>query len=168
VAEVSPEAAVGGPLALVENGDEITIDADARTLDSTSRGELARRREPSASRAAAARGYLSIYQRSVQPMSTGAVLSRTTELARLVGARRDRDVGAIGERRARAPSASTRSAACCRQSATPRRRRWPRRSTRRRARVWFGRVVGHHVRRRVAQARELVGDGAASPVTSCR
>ena len=33
VAEVSPEAAVGGPLALVENGDGITIDVDARTLD---------------------------------------------------------------------------------------------------------------------------------------
>ena len=33
VAEVSPEAAVGGPLALVENGDEITIDADTRSLD---------------------------------------------------------------------------------------------------------------------------------------
>ena len=33
VAEVSPESAVGGPLALVENGDRITIDVDARTLD---------------------------------------------------------------------------------------------------------------------------------------
>ena len=33
VAEVSPEAAVGGPLALVENGDPITIDVDARSLD---------------------------------------------------------------------------------------------------------------------------------------
>ena len=31
VAEVSPEAAVGGPLALVENGDRITIDVDARS-----------------------------------------------------------------------------------------------------------------------------------------
>ena len=76
VAEVSPEAAVGGPLALVENGDEITIDADARTLDlHVAEDELARRREalgvPELPRA---RGYLSIYQRSVQPMSTGAVL----------------------------------------------------------------------------------------------
>ena len=33
VAEVSPESAVGGPLALVENGDRIRIDVDARTLD---------------------------------------------------------------------------------------------------------------------------------------
>jgi dihydroxy-acid dehydratase len=76
VAEVSPEAAVGGPLALVQNGDEITIDADTRSLElNVPEAELAERRErlgvPELPRA---RGYLSIYQRSVQPMSTGAVL----------------------------------------------------------------------------------------------
>jgi dihydroxy-acid dehydratase len=76
VAEVSPEAAVGGPLALVENGDTVTIDVEARTLDlDVTEGELAARRarlgEPELPQA---RGYLSIYQRSVQPMSTGAVL----------------------------------------------------------------------------------------------
>ena len=76
VAEVSPEAAVGGPLALVENGDRIVIDADARTLDlDVPEAELterrARRGQPELTRS---RGYLSIYQRSVQPMSTGAVL----------------------------------------------------------------------------------------------
>jgi len=76
VAEVSPEAAVGGPLALVETGDRITIDVDARTLDlDVPDGELAARRtrlgEPELPRS---HGYLSIYQRSVQPMSTGAVL----------------------------------------------------------------------------------------------
>jgi dihydroxy-acid dehydratase len=76
VAEVSPEAAVGGPLRLVENGDRITIDVDERTLDlEVAEEELAARRdrlgEPELP---AARGYLSIYQRSVQPMSTGAVL----------------------------------------------------------------------------------------------
>ena len=57
VAEVSPEAAVGGPLALVENGDEITIDVDARTLDlDVDEDELARRRERSASRSCRTRG----------------------------------------------------------------------------------------------------------------
>jgi dihydroxy-acid dehydratase len=76
VAEVSPEAAVGGPLAIVENGDRITIDVDARTLDldvpeSDLVGRHARRGEPALKKAS---GYLSIYQRSVQPMSTGAVL----------------------------------------------------------------------------------------------
>jgi dihydroxy-acid dehydratase len=76
VAEVSPEAAVGGPLALVENGDTVAIDADARTLELlVPETELAERRarlgEPELAKS---RGYLSIYQRSVQPMSTGAVL----------------------------------------------------------------------------------------------
>jgi dihydroxy-acid dehydratase len=76
VAEVSPEAAVGGPLALVETGDEVAIDADTRTLDlNVPEAVMAERRErrgePPLMKA---RGYLSIYQRSVQPMSTGAVL----------------------------------------------------------------------------------------------
>jgi dihydroxy-acid dehydratase len=76
VAEVSPEAAVGGPLALVENGDTITIDADARTLDlEIPEAELAERRERlGVPELPPARRYLSIYQRSVQPMSTSAVL----------------------------------------------------------------------------------------------
>jgi dihydroxy-acid dehydratase len=78
VAEVSPEAAVGGPLSLVENGDVVTIDVDARILDlEVPEEELAARRarlgDPELP---ASRGYLSIYQRSVQPMSTGAVLVR--------------------------------------------------------------------------------------------
>jgi dihydroxy-acid dehydratase len=76
VAEVSPESAVGGPLSLVENGDRIRIDVDARTLDlDVADAELATRRsrrgEPVLPKS---HGYLSIYQRTVQPMSTGAVL----------------------------------------------------------------------------------------------
>jgi dihydroxy-acid dehydratase len=76
VAEVSPESAVGGPLSLVQNGDQIVIDVDARTLDlMVGAEELAARRarlgEPVLP---ASSGYLSIYQRTVQPMSTGAVL----------------------------------------------------------------------------------------------
>jgi len=79
VAEVSPEAAVGGPLGLVQNGDRIRIDVDAHVLDlEVAPEELAARRmlrgEPPLR---ASRGYLSIYQRSVQPMSTGAVLVDT-------------------------------------------------------------------------------------------
>jgi dihydroxy-acid dehydratase len=76
VAEVSPESAVGGPLSLVENGDRIVIDVDQQRLDlDVPEAELAARRarrgEPKLPRSS---GYLSIYQRSVQPMSTGAVL----------------------------------------------------------------------------------------------
>jgi len=76
VAEVSPEAAVGGPLSLVENGDRISIDVDAHSLElHVPAAELAARR---ARRGEAilpkSHGYLQIYQRTVQPMSTGAVL----------------------------------------------------------------------------------------------
>ena len=76
VAEVSPEAAVGGPLAIVEHGDRITIDVEARRLDlDVAESDLAERRvrrgEPALKKSG---GYLSIYRRSVQPMSTGAVL----------------------------------------------------------------------------------------------
>jgi dihydroxy-acid dehydratase len=76
IAEVSPESAVGGPIALVENGDRISIDVDRQSLElEVPEAELAARRakrgEPALPKA---RGYLSIYQRTVQPMSTGAVL----------------------------------------------------------------------------------------------
>ena len=76
VAEVSPESAAGGPLSLIENGDRITIDVDRRTLDlDVPQAELdtrrARRGDPVLP---ASTGYLSIYRRLVQPMSTGAVL----------------------------------------------------------------------------------------------
>jgi dihydroxy-acid dehydratase len=76
VAEVSPESAVGGPLSLVESGDRIRIDVDARVLDlEVPDTELATRRsrrgEPVLPKS---KGYLSVYQRTVQPMSTGAVL----------------------------------------------------------------------------------------------
>jgi dihydroxy-acid dehydratase len=76
VAEVSPEAAVGGPLSLVENGDRIRIDVDAHVLDlEVPEPTLRARREARGPPALpAAKGYLSIYQRSVQPMSSGAVL----------------------------------------------------------------------------------------------
>jgi dihydroxy-acid dehydratase len=76
VAEISPESAIGGPLSLVENGDRISIDADAKTLNlDVSEAELAARRaRKGAPKLAESGGYLSIYRRTVQPMSTGAVL----------------------------------------------------------------------------------------------
>jgi dihydroxy-acid dehydratase len=76
IAEVSPEAAVGGPLSLVQNGDRITIDVDRHILDLEVSEEVLseRRNKHGPATLPASRGYLSIYQRSVQPMSTGAVL----------------------------------------------------------------------------------------------
>lgn len=79
VAEVSPEAALGGPLGLVRDGDVITIDLDARRLDvDLADAELAERR---ASWQAPApqfdTGWLQQYRRTVSPLSKGAVLVRT-------------------------------------------------------------------------------------------
>jgi dihydroxy-acid dehydratase len=78
IAEVSPEAAVGGPLGLVENGDPISIDVDAYSLDlEVPAAELASRRERLGEpKLKPATGWLSIYREQVQPMSTGVVLIR--------------------------------------------------------------------------------------------
>ena len=76
VAEVSPEAAVGGPLSLVENGDSIIIDVEKRQLDLDVPAEILKQRRARLGTPVLPRhkGYLSIYQKNVQPMSTGAVL----------------------------------------------------------------------------------------------
>jgi dihydroxy-acid dehydratase len=78
VGEVSPEAATGGPLGLVRDGDTIRIDVLARTADlDVPADELAARRaELAASPPArpAEVGWLSVYQRLVRPLPEGAVL----------------------------------------------------------------------------------------------
>ena len=75
VGHVAPEAAVGGPIALVREGDSITIDADRRLLAIDVPGpELERRR--SEWRAPAPRytaGVLFKYARQVSSASIGAV-----------------------------------------------------------------------------------------------
>ncbi|MCW5574423.1 MAG: dihydroxy-acid dehydratase, partial [Steroidobacteraceae bacterium] len=75
VGHVSPEAAVGGPIALLRSGDRITIDASARTIDvELSRGELARRRRSwKPRRPYATSGVLAKYARVVSSASDGAV-----------------------------------------------------------------------------------------------
>jgi dihydroxy-acid dehydratase len=77
VGEVSPEAAAGGPLALVRSGDQISIDVAARTADlAVPADELAQRRRSLAARPPSQeRGWLSIYQRLVRPLPEGAVLT---------------------------------------------------------------------------------------------
>ena len=77
VGEVSPEAAAGGPLALVEDGDTVTIDLTRRAVDLEVPAEvLAARRaalpEPLPS---GERGWLSVYERLVSPVTDGAVLT---------------------------------------------------------------------------------------------
>jgi L-arabonate dehydrase len=76
VLHVAPEAAVGGPLALVRSGDRIRLDVGARTLDMlVSDEELARRRE--AWRPPARddeRGYRALYRQHVLQANEGCDL----------------------------------------------------------------------------------------------
>src|SRR5437016_5510138 len=79
VGHVAPEAAVGGNLALVAEGDAITIDAERRVLQlDVSDGELTRRRarwQPPAPRYTS--GVLAKYARLVSSASLGAVTDLT-------------------------------------------------------------------------------------------
>lgn len=74
VLHVSPEAAAGGPLGLVRDGDKIALSVDRRRLDLlVSEDELARRRAPrGASPSAPARGYEALYRQAVQQAHLGA------------------------------------------------------------------------------------------------
>jgi len=73
---VSPEAAEGGPIALVVEGDTITIDIDAGaiTLEVTDERLAARHREWKAPEPRVKSGYLARYARFVTSADKGAVL----------------------------------------------------------------------------------------------
>jgi dihydroxy-acid dehydratase len=75
VGHVSPEAALGGPLALVQAGDDITIDAERREITlHVSAAELTRRRKSwTPPKPYARRGALAKYSRAVSSASLGAV-----------------------------------------------------------------------------------------------
>ena len=75
VGHVTPEAAVGGPLALVQDGDAITIDAVARTITLGVADEELRRRRTAwtAPVPAVRRGVLTKYAQLVSSASRGAV-----------------------------------------------------------------------------------------------
>jgi dihydroxy-acid dehydratase len=75
IGHVSPEAAAGGPIALVQDGDQIHVDLDKRLLElKVDDAELDRRRsawtvpEPKIKT-----GYLTRYARYVTSASTGAI-----------------------------------------------------------------------------------------------
>ena len=84
VAEVAPEAAVGGPLALVEDGDRITIDLDGRGLDVPEQELQARRARWQAPGAATTPAGCS---------STGATSARSRKGAVLTGAQAVKNSG---------------------------------------------------------------------------
>jgi dihydroxy-acid dehydratase len=77
IGHVSPEAAAGGPIALVQDGDLVEIDISGKRLDLlVSEEEMARRREmwqPPARKASG--GYLARYAALVTSASQGAVLT---------------------------------------------------------------------------------------------
>jgi dihydroxy-acid dehydratase len=75
VLHISPESAVGGPLALVENGDRITLDVPRRRLELlVDEAALAARRArwhaPAASKDDA-RGYRKLFMHTVQQAHEG-------------------------------------------------------------------------------------------------
>jgi len=75
VGHITPEAFSGGPLALVKNGDPITIDARARklTLEISAKELSSRRRRWKAKKPRYTRGVLAKYAKLVSTASRGAV-----------------------------------------------------------------------------------------------
>jgi dihydroxy-acid dehydratase len=75
VGHITPEAALGGPLAIVKNGDPITIDASRRelTLDLAAEDLKKRLAKWKAPKPNYTRGILAKYARSVSSASLGAV-----------------------------------------------------------------------------------------------
>jgi len=82
VGHITPEAYVGGPIALVKNGDPITIDAERRQMNlEIPAGELRRRRRSwKPPRPRYARGVLAKYASAVSSASLGAVTDLNLEL----------------------------------------------------------------------------------------
>lgn len=76
IGQVAPEAALGGPLGLVRDGDAITIDMEAhRVTLQVGEAELASRRATlTPHKGADERGWLHIYGQVVQPITKGAAL----------------------------------------------------------------------------------------------
>jgi len=75
VGHISPEAEIGGPIALIEDGDEITIDANADILslnisDDEMKKRLERWKNPNSSPKS---GVLAKYKKTVQSASKGAI-----------------------------------------------------------------------------------------------
>jgi dihydroxy-acid dehydratase len=87
IGHVAPESGVGGPLALVEDGDEIVIDVIARTLELSVDADVlaARRAGLEIAPPTSDRGFLAIYERVVQQADKGAVLAPQEPLFEPIG-----------------------------------------------------------------------------------
>lgn len=76
IGHVSPEAAGGGPIGLIEEGDIIDIDINANTINArVSEEEFAKRRESWKPRLNEVTGYLARYRKLVSGAPRGAVLT---------------------------------------------------------------------------------------------
>jgi len=84
---LSPEAIVGGPIALVQDGDMIEIDVENRLLQlKVSDSILAERRQKLVHpQKKVTRGYLELYRDMVGPANLGAIMKRGTGLPRPSG-----------------------------------------------------------------------------------
>jgi dihydroxy-acid dehydratase len=89
IGHIAPEAALGGPIAIVEEGDEIVIDVDRKALDlDVPPEEIERRLAAWRPRPANyTTGVLAKYAALVGSASTGAVTTGTRMTANLAGAR---------------------------------------------------------------------------------
>jgi dihydroxy-acid dehydratase len=78
VGHITPEAAVGGPIAIVKNGDPITIDAvkNELSLGLTAKEIAARRKQWKAKKPKETRGALAKYAKLVTSASEGAVTDK--------------------------------------------------------------------------------------------
>jgi dihydroxy-acid dehydratase len=77
IGHVAPEAAKGGPIAAIREGDEITVDIDERRLDvALSDEEIAQRvAEYQPPEALYTRGVMAKYMATVSSASEGAITS---------------------------------------------------------------------------------------------
>src|SRR6476659_2466839 len=92
IGHIAPEAALGGPIAAVHEGDEIVIDVDRKALDLlVDPDEIARRLAAWAPRPPAyAGGVMAKYAALVGSASTGAVTTGPRMTANLTGIRAGR------------------------------------------------------------------------------
>ncbi len=75
VGHICPEAANGGVIALIKDGDKIRIDINKRTIDLlVSEDELEKRKKDLKPFVSSAKGYLGKYSRTVQDASHGAIV----------------------------------------------------------------------------------------------
>ena len=76
IGHISPEAAEGGPIALIREGDQINIDIPNRKLELlvTSEELVERKKNWRVPKQSKLTGYLALYRRLVTSASTGAIL----------------------------------------------------------------------------------------------